>query len=224
MPVVSTRPATPPTQRVAWTRYALDAQVMCIPGDLDGDWSVCGFRLDLPRLAAGRTPAAAADPGRPGLPPQQSVPAGQTARLAGVADDRRAKRRRLGRADCVGRDLLNDTVAADAAYAATERLCPDSQRPVPSHDVWLRAARTSLDDQNLAKAARACFAAADRPSRLPATPAVLRHVLTDFGRALHRARRFPVRDHLDALCRTWPPQFGVVPAEQQRAGERPGNR
>jgi gamma-glutamylcysteine synthetase len=34
------------------------------------------------------TRAAAADPGRSGLPPRHSVPAGQTARLAGVADDR----------------------------------------------------------------------------------------------------------------------------------------
>jgi glutamate--cysteine ligase len=98
--------------------------------------------------------------------------------------------------------LLNDPVAADAAYAATEPLCPDPQRPVPSHDVWLRAARTGLEDQDLAKAARACFAAADSALATPGTPAALRHALTDFAERYTERGRSPAHDHLDALRRT----------------------
>ncbi|GDY52055.1 hypothetical protein SVIO_026780 [Streptomyces violaceusniger] len=98
--------------------------------------------------------------------------------------------------------LLNDPVAADAAYAATEPFCPDAQRPVPSHDIWLRAARTGLDDQDLAKAARACFAAADSALAVPGTPADLRHVLTDFAERYTERGRSPAHDHLGALRRT----------------------
>ncbi|MET7685956.1 glutamate-cysteine ligase family protein [Streptomyces sp. NPDC005423] len=98
--------------------------------------------------------------------------------------------------------LLNNTAAADAAYAATEQLCRHSRRPVPSNDVWLRAARTGLDDQDLAKAARACFAAAESALAVPGTPAVLRHVLTEFAERYTERGRSPAHDHLDALRRT----------------------
>ncbi|CAM5700233.1 hypothetical protein SCANM124S_00185 [Streptomyces canus] len=37
----------------------------------------------------------------------------------------------------------------------------------PLHDVWLRAARTGLDDQDLTKAARACIAAVDNALAVP---------------------------------------------------------
>lgn len=56
--------------------------------------------------------------------------------------------------------LLDDPVAAETAYAATEPLSTDGD-PLPSDLVWRRAARVGLADPELAKAARACFAAAE---------------------------------------------------------------
>src|SRR4051812_47933285 len=130
-------------------------------------WSVRALRLDLPRLAAGRTPAAAADPGRPGPPPQYSVPAGQTARLAGVAETDAQNGDDWVVPTAPAATLLNDTVAADAAYVAAERLCPDSQRPVPSTTSGCGRPAPASTTKNLAKAARTCSAAADRPSSFP---------------------------------------------------------
>jgi hypothetical protein len=65
---------------------------------------------------------------------------------------------------------------------------------------WPR--RSCLDNQDLAKAARACFAAADRALAGPGTPAVLRDVLTDFAERYTEHGRSPAHDHLDALRRT----------------------
>lgn len=96
--------------------------------------------------------------------------------------------------------LLNDPVAADAAHAATEPLCRDA-RPVPSDDIWWRAARIGLADPDLAKAARACFAAADSALARPGT-AVLRQALADFAGRYPERGRSPAHDRLDAPRRT----------------------
>ncbi|MFJ8141537.1 ergothioneine biosynthesis glutamate--cysteine ligase EgtA [Streptomyces sp. NPDC096013] len=187
--------------RLAWTRYALDAQMMCIPGDLDGDWSAPSgltFRAWL-RGVPGLRPPTLADldyhlgtlfpPVRPrGWLELRMIDAQD-------GDDWVVP-------TVLATTLLNNPVAADAAYAATEQLCPDPKRPVPSDDVWLRAARTGLDDQDLAKAARACFAVADSALATSGTPAVLRHVVTDFAERYTERGRSPAHDHLDALRRT----------------------
>jgi glutamate--cysteine ligase len=96
--------------------------------------------------------------------------------------------------------LLNDPAAADAAYAATEPLCQDA-RPVPSDDIWVRAARTGLAGTDLAKAARACFAAADSALARPGTPATLRQALADFAEHYPERGRCPAHDQLHALSR-----------------------
>ncbi|GAA3725437.1 ergothioneine biosynthesis glutamate--cysteine ligase EgtA [Salinactinospora qingdaonensis] len=53
--------------------------------------------------------------------------------------------------------LIDDPVAADIAYAETERLCSGG---VPGRDVWLAAARHALAVPTIAESTRACFAAA----------------------------------------------------------------
>jgi len=72
--------------------------------------------------------------------------------------------------------LLDDPAAADAAAAATEPLCGDGER-VPAGLIWRRAARIGLADPELAKAARACFAAADSALARSGAPTAQRRAL-----------------------------------------------
>jgi glutamate--cysteine ligase len=96
--------------------------------------------------------------------------------------------------------LLDDPVAAECAYAATEPLAADGDL-LPSDLVWRRAARTGLTDPELARAARACFAAAESAlSRAGASPA-LRQALSDFAERYPERGRCPAHDQLDALSR-----------------------
>lgn len=96
--------------------------------------------------------------------------------------------------------LLDDPVAADTAYAATEPLCPDGE-PLPSDAVWRRAARTGLADPDLAKAARALFAAADSALARNGTPAAVRQAVSSFTERYPERGRCPAHDQLDALSR-----------------------
>lgn len=189
-----------PDPGVAWTRYALDAKVMCIPGDDDSDWSAppdLTFR-DWLRGTPGLRPPTSADldyhlstlfpPVRPrGWLELRMIDAQN-------GDDWIVP-------TVLAATLLNDPVAADAAYAATEPLCHDA-RPVPSDEIWLRAARTGLADPDLAKAARACFAAADSALADPETPVALRQALTDFAERYPERGRSPAHDQLDTVRRT----------------------
>ncbi|HEY5832599.1 ergothioneine biosynthesis glutamate--cysteine ligase EgtA [Streptomyces sp.] len=100
----------------------------------------------------------------------------------------------------VAATLLDDPVAADAAYAATEPLCMDGD-PVPPDDVWRRAARIGLADPDLATAARACFAAADGSLARSGVPAALRQAVSDFAERYVERGRCPAHDQLDALSR-----------------------
>ncbi|MFD7446787.1 glutamate-cysteine ligase family protein [Streptomyces sp. NPDC059909] len=186
--------------RVAWTRYALDAKVMCIPGDDNGDWSAppdLTFR-DWLR-------------GTPGLRrPTQADLDYHLSTLFPPVRPRGWLELRMTDAQngddwivptVLAATLLNDPAAADAAYAATEPLCQDI-RPVPSDDIWQRAARIGPADPDLAKAARACFAAADSALARPGASAVLRQALADFAERYPERGRCPAHDQPDALRRT----------------------
>jgi ergothioneine biosynthesis glutamate--cysteine ligase EgtA len=96
--------------------------------------------------------------------------------------------------------LLDDPVAADAALAATEPLCADGD-PLPADEVWLRACRTGLADPALAKAARACFAAAESALARTGADVRLRRALTGFADRYPDRGRCPAHDHVDALSR-----------------------
>jgi ergothioneine biosynthesis glutamate--cysteine ligase EgtA len=96
--------------------------------------------------------------------------------------------------------LLDDPVAADAAYAATEPLCPDGE-PLPSDIIWRRAARVGLADPDLAKAARACFAAAESALARSGASSALRQAVSDFAERYPERGRCPAHDQLDALSR-----------------------
>lgn len=96
--------------------------------------------------------------------------------------------------------LLDDPVAADAAGAITEPLCADGES-VPSDEVWRRAARIGLADPDLAKAARALFAAAESAMARTGAPPALRQAVSDFAERYPERGRCPAHDQLDALRR-----------------------
>jgi hypothetical protein len=175
----------------------LDAQVMCILGDLDGDWSAPSgltFRAWLQGVPKLRPPTLADldyhlstlfPPVRPRGWLELRRPTRRTATTGSCRLRRPRRSERHGGRRC----RLRGNRAALPGLAAA--------RPF-----WLRAARTGLDNQDLAKAARACSAAADSALAVPGTPAVLRHVLTDFAERYTERGRSPALDHLDALRRT----------------------
>ncbi|MFD9001461.1 ergothioneine biosynthesis glutamate--cysteine ligase EgtA [Streptomyces sp. NPDC059582] len=183
--------------RVAWTRYALDAKVMCIPGGDNGDWSAppdLTFRDWLRGTPGLRRPAQAdleyhLSTLFPPVRPRGWLELRMTDAQTG--DDWIVP-------TVLAATLLDDPAAADAAYAATEPLCQGT-RPVPSDDVWQRAARIGLADPDLAKAARACFAAADGALARPGASAALRQALADFAERYAERGRSPAHDRLDAL-------------------------
>ncbi|KPI18504.1 glutamate/cysteine ligase family protein [Actinobacteria bacterium OK006] len=193
------QPRYHPDPRVAWVRYALDAKVMCIPGDDNSDWSAPPdliFRDWLRGTPGLRAPTLAdldyhLSTLFPPVRPRGWLELRMTDAQHG--DDWIVP-------TVLAATLLNDPAAADAAYAATEPLCQDG-RPVPSDDLWLRAARTGLAGTDLAKAARACFAAADSAPARPGTPATLRQALADFAERYPERGRCPAHDQLHALSR-----------------------
>ncbi|MYS20552.1 glutamate--cysteine ligase [Streptomyces sp. DvalAA-14] len=183
----------------SWARYALDAKLLCVPGDEYADWSAppdLTFR-DWLRGAPGLRAPTAADldyhlstlfpPVRPrGWLELRMIDAQD-------GDDWMV-------VTALTAALLDDPVAADAAYAATEPLCQDGE-PVPADEIWQRAARIGPADPDLAKAARACFAAAESALARSRAPVALRQALTDFADRYPDRGRCPAHDLLDALSR-----------------------
>ncbi|GAB2902028.1 ergothioneine biosynthesis glutamate--cysteine ligase EgtA [Streptomyces mayteni] len=193
------QPRHHPDPRVAWSRYALDAKVMCVRGAHGRDWSAPpGLTL---RDWLG---------GVPGLrPPTRADLDYHLGTLFPPVRPRGWLELRMIDAQH-GDDwivptvltalLLDDPAASDAAYAATEPLCRNPE-PFPRVDVWRRAARVGLADPDLAKAARLCFAAADSALARRGAPAALRRALTSFAERYPERGRCPAHDQLDALSR-----------------------
>jgi glutamate--cysteine ligase len=214
--------------REAWARYALDAQLLCIrsadppdgihppggttpPGDSHpdgphpdghspgGNWSAppgLTFRDWIRGVPGLRAPTAAdldyhLSTLFPPVRPRGWLELRMTDAQDG--DDWIV-------ATAVTARLLDDPVAADAAYAATEPLCPDGE-PFPSDEVWRRAALTGLADPDLAKAARTCFAAAESSLARCDAPASLSQAVSAFAERYPERGRCPAHDQLDALSR-----------------------
>ncbi|WP_243438044.1 ergothioneine biosynthesis glutamate--cysteine ligase EgtA [Streptomyces sp. FH025] len=105
--------------------------------------------------------------------------------------------------------LLDDPVAADAAFAALEPLKAVDGPRAPRSDAWLRAATLAMSDPELRRAALACFAAADAAlGRLPGAER-LRTTVAEFAERYPARGRCPADDQLDALrsgTRRTPPE------------------
>ncbi|MGW7674201.1 ergothioneine biosynthesis glutamate--cysteine ligase EgtA [Streptomyces sp. NPDC054775] len=193
------QPRYHPDPGTAWTRFALDAKVMCIRRQDTDDWSAPAGLTFRDWLS-----------GVPGLrPPTRSDLDYHLSTLFPPVRPRGWLELRMIDAQdgdgwiiptVLAETLLNNPHAADAAYAATERLCRGIQ-PVPRDDVWRRASRVGLADPALAEAARACFAAADGALAAPGAPLALRRAITDFADRYTERGRCPADDQLDALRR-----------------------
>ncbi|MEC3996333.1 ergothioneine biosynthesis glutamate--cysteine ligase EgtA [Actinacidiphila sp. DG2A-62] len=195
--------------RAAWTRYALDARVLCIrdtdadaggtgPGG-GGDWSA----------PPGLTFRGWLRGAHPGLrrPTTADLDYHLSTLFPPVRPRGWLELRMIDAQDGDGwivptvlaATLLDDPLAADAARAATEPLCAGA--PLPAEEVWARASRDGLADPELGRAARACFAAAESALARAHAPAPLRAALSAFAERYPDRGRCPAHDQLDALSR-----------------------
>ncbi|MDT0441794.1 ergothioneine biosynthesis glutamate--cysteine ligase EgtA [Streptomyces johnsoniae] len=187
-----------PDPRAAWTRYALDAALLCVRRTPPAAWTAPAGRTFRSWLRGpyGERPPRLADldyhlgtlfpPVRPrGWLELRMID-------AQPGDDWTVPL-------AVARTLLDDPAAADAAFAATEPLT--GGRPLPRPDLWLRAARLGPADPPLGAAARACFAAVDDAlARDPACAAV-RRAVADFADRYPDRGRCPADDQLEGARR-----------------------
>jgi glutamate--cysteine ligase len=198
-------PPYAPDPRDAWTRYALDARVLCVrdtAAERDGapgDWTAppgLTFRQWVRGAPGLRRPTAAdLDYHLSTLFPPVRPRGWLELRMTDAQDGDG-----WIAATVLAATLLDDPVAADAAFAATEPLVADGE-PLPSAAVWRRAARVGLADPDLAKAARACFAAAESALARAGADPRLRRALGDFTERYPERGRCPANDQLDALSR-----------------------
>ncbi|WP_059007709.1 glutamate-cysteine ligase family protein [Streptomyces specialis] len=189
-PTRTSAPGGGPDPRDAWADYALDAQLLCVRRDGSADWSA-------PRGLTFRSWLTGARVGRP--PVLDDLEYHLTTLFPPVRPRGWLELRMIDAqpgdgwliAPALAAVLLDDPVAADAAYAATEPLCGDLALPPP--EVWARAAKLGPADPAIGKAVRACFAAAD--AALAASGDPLAHVRTAVAEF---ADRYPERGRCPA--------------------------
>lgn len=199
--------------RDAWAAYALDAPVLCIRRD-GGSWMVptgLTFRewvSDRGRSASPR-PATEDDltyhlttlfpPVRPHghlelrMIDAQPGDDGWIVPLALVTA------------------LLEDPVAALAAYEAVRPLDPRPYHRAPGNPLWWRAARDGMADTALRLAAEACFDAATEALPRIGASAVIRDAVAGFAERYVARGRSPADDLLEPH-RTTPDRRGAVEA------------
>jgi glutamate--cysteine ligase len=194
-------PRYDPDPASAWSCYALDANVLCIPGSEADDWTAppgLTFRQWIrghnPRLR--RPTLADLDYHLTTLFPPIRPRGWLELRMTDAQDGDDWVVPAL-----LAATLLNDAHAADTAAAAAEPLCRDAQ-PIPSHDVWIQAARYGLADPDLARAAMACFVAAESALARSNTPPELVKALTDFAERYTMRGRSPAHDRLEEWAHT----------------------
>jgi len=184
-------PALDGDPRAAWAAYAMDAQVLCVPGH-DGEWRAPPG-LTLRGWLAGAGPRAATrfdvDYHLSTLFPPVRPRGWLELRMidAQPGDD-------WAVVTAVVTALLDDpTAAAEAAHAA-------SRLAGRGDDLWRVAARAGLGDAGLARVARACLASAlDALPRLGADAALLDRVTGWADR--HTFRGLSPADHLLAASK-----------------------
>lgn len=201
------RPDSDP--RAAWAAYALDAQVLCLRRPPPADWVAppgLTFRGWLAGARRVRPPTLADLDYHLGtlFPPVRPRGWLELRMIDAQPGDGWTVPTALAAI------LLDDPAASDAAYAATDPLCPDGTA-VPPHAVWLRAARSGPTDPDLGKAVRACFAAAEAALLRSGAPSALREAVSHFAERYAGRGRCPAHDWLDAVRdgRTFDPEGSV---------------
>ncbi|MDQ2814673.1 MAG: ergothioneine biosynthesis glutamate--cysteine ligase EgtA [Actinomycetota bacterium] len=190
-------PAVNGDPRDAWSAYALDAQLMCVPEPDSPDWTAPPGLTFRDWLRGGS--AVPADLRRP-------EPGDLDYHLSTLFPPIRPHgHMELRMIDAQPGDgwivpaavvcaLAGDQRAADAAMAAAEPLWAqsgDAQNP------WLRAARFGPADPALSRAATQCFEAADAALSRSGTPAPIRQAVTNFTERYVLKDRCPADDQLE---------------------------
>ncbi|GAU69065.1 putative glutamate--cysteine ligase [Streptomyces sp. NBRC 110611] len=183
--------------RDAWTRYALDAPVMCVRTE-NGSW-------DAPE---GLTFREWIRTGTPRPPTKEDLDYHVTTLFPPVRPRGHLELRMIdaqpGDAGwvvplAVTAALFDDPEATERAYRLVKPLAETAgQRPAPRNPLWRRAARRALTDPELHTAAVGCFAAAQEAlPRLGASPRV-RAAVAEFAERYVARGRCPADDYLDA--------------------------
>ncbi|MEV6975222.1 ergothioneine biosynthesis glutamate--cysteine ligase EgtA [Kitasatospora sp. NPDC093806] len=202
--------------REAWTRYVLDAEVLCVRRADSLPWTApAGLTFGDWLRGAGERPPTLAD-----------LDYHRTTLFPPVRPRGHLELRMIDAQPGDGwivpaalvTALLDDPVAAEAALAALEPLepleplesPPAPGRPrAPRSDVWRRAATLAVADPELRRATLGCFAAADAAlGRLPGAEP-LRAAVAGFAERYPARGRCPADDQLDALragTRRTPPE------------------
>ncbi|QMU77450.1 ergothioneine biosynthesis glutamate--cysteine ligase EgtA [Streptacidiphilus sp. PB12-B1b] len=184
--------------RTAWARYALDAHLLCLRRSDGAAWTA---PRDMPLRSWLRDPASE---GRPALEDAEYhlTTLFPPVRPRGYLELRMIDAQR-------GDDwmvpallvtaLLDDPVAARAAYRATEQLTGGQE--LPPWQMWLHAARHGPGDTRVGASTRACFSAASDALARSGAPEPMRRLLADFAQRYPELGRCPADDDLDALHR-----------------------
>ncbi|GAA1236374.1 ergothioneine biosynthesis glutamate--cysteine ligase EgtA [Kitasatospora nipponensis] len=200
--------------RLAWARYVLDAQVLCVRRPAGRPWNAPAgltFRDWLRRPEAERPSLADLDYHMTTLfPPVRPRGYLELRMIDAQPGDGWLVPAVLTAA------LFGDPRAAEAALAALEPLEPheaaaNGAEPGPRGPAWTRAATRGMDDPVLRKAALGCFAAADSALAGQDGDGRLRRLLGEF------AERYPVRGRCPADDLLDPPGARRATAPQEDA-------
>jgi ergothioneine biosynthesis glutamate--cysteine ligase EgtA len=197
-------PLLGPDPREAWTRYALDAQLMCIRNEGSADWSAPAGLTLLDWIRGG-----AADRMRP--PTAGDLEYHLSTLFPPVRPHGHFELRMIDaqRGDgwivplAVASALLGDERAGDDALAAVERLWagqgPAGEWPTgqPGGNPWPRAARLGPGDPAIARASRESFTAARSALDRMAVPAPITAAVDDFIEHYVDRDRCPADDLLE---------------------------
>jgi ergothioneine biosynthesis glutamate--cysteine ligase EgtA len=204
--------------RSDWTRYALDAEVMCIRRPRSRSWSAppgLTFRewLRSRPQAQQMNGAAGASSGRargPRPPTRDDLDYHLSTLFPPVRPRGHLELRMIDAQPgdgwvvptAVTAALLADPLAADAALAAAEPVWAAAARGNGNgaESPWLRAAREGPADEVFARAISACFEAADAAlGRSAEDQGIIRRTVADFAERYVAHGRCPADDWLDAL-------------------------
>lgn len=185
--------------REAWTRYALDAHLLCVREPASADWSApdgLSFREWLRGVPGLRAPTV------------DDLEYHLTTLFPPIRPRGWLELRMIDAqpgdgwqvAAAVAAALLDDPIAADLAYEATEPLCRE-RCAVPDDEIWLRAARLGPTDHEIGKAARVALAAAESGLRRRGAPRPLLDAVGRFADQYTERGRCPAHDQLDAARR-----------------------
>ncbi|WP_110945829.1 ergothioneine biosynthesis glutamate--cysteine ligase EgtA [Streptomyces avicenniae] len=184
--------------RAAWTRYALDAPLLCVRRTPPAAWSAPpgrSFRSWLRGPYGERPRLADLDYHLSTLFPPVRPRGWLELRMI---DTQPGDGWAVPLA--VVRTLLDDPAAAEAAHLATEPLTGGG--PLPRADLWLRAARHGPADPLLGPAVLACLAAAESALARRPADAPLRRAVGAFAARYAERGRCPADDQLDAAARS----------------------